>query len=357
MGTLFSKRVPKKTMRILLGLSGGLDSVSAARILLEAGHEVEGAVLLMTDHSSASEAEVAAREVGIPLHVIDCREEFQRTVIGDFLAEYRRGRTPSPCTVCNRNVKMDTLCRFAADNGFDGYATGHYCRIERGEDGRFAPVLAADKRKDQTYMLWRMTQEQFATLHTPLADRIKSELRAEAVELGLTAASAGESQDTCFIPEGVSCRDFLAAHIGEDLSGNFVDADGRVLGKHLGIQYYTVGQRKGLGIALGRPAFVTQIDPVGKTVTLRFAEDTLARRITLTDLNFVGDAPRTEGELRRSVKIRYAAPPVPATVRFGGEGATVEFDEPVRTPAPGQSAVFYDGDRLAFGGVIDGVEY
>lgn len=344
-------------MRILLGLSGGLDSVSAARILMEQGHTVEGATLLMTDHSSTKEAETAARQVGIPLHIIDCREKFAGIVIGDFLSEYRRGRTPSPCTVCNRNVKMDTLCRYAMENGFDGYATGHYCKIERGDNGRFAPVFAADRRKDQTYMLWRMTQEQFSTLHTPLSDRLKSDLRAEAAELGLDAAHAEESQDTCFIPEGVSCRDFLAAHIGEDLSGDFVDADGKVLGKHLGIQYYTVGQRKGLGIALGRPAFVTKIDPAARTVTLQFAEHTFAKRITITDLNFVGDEPRTEGELCRAVKIRYAAPPVPATVRFEGECATVEFDTPVRTPAPGQSAVFYDGDRLAFGGVIDEVEY
>lgn len=344
-------------MRILLGLSGGLDSVSAARILMDAGHAVEGAVLLMTDHASPTEAEIAAREVGIPLHVIDCREKFSQIVIADFLDEYRRGRTPSPCTVCNRRVKMDTLYRYAVDNGFDGYATGHYCKIERGEDGRFAPTLAADRRKDQTYMLWRMTQEQLSILHTPLADRIKSDLRAEAAELGLTAASSEESQDTCFIPDGMTCRDFLAARIGEDLSGDFVDAHGKVLGKHLGIQYYTVGQRKGLGIALGRPAFVTKIDPAAQTVTLQFAEDTLAGRITITDLNFVGDAPRAEGTLRRTVKIRYAAPPVPATVRFEGERATVEFDTPVRTPAPGQSAVFYDGDRLAFGGVIDTVEY
>lgn len=344
-------------MRILLGLSGGLDSVSAARILQSEGHEVEGALLLMTDHSSPAEAEIAAREVGILLHIIDCREDFQKIVIGDFLAEYRRGRTPSPCTVCNRNVKMNYLHRYAMENGFDGYATGHYCKIVQGENGRFAPVVAADRRKDQTYMLWRMTQEQFATLHTPLADRMKADLRAEAVQLGLAAADAGESQDTCFIPEGMTCRDYLAAHIPEDLTGNFVDAAGKVLGRHLGIQYYTVGQRKGLGIALGKPAFVTKIDPTDKTVTLQFAEDTLARRITLTDLNFVGDEPRTEGELKRLVKIRYAAPPVPATIRFEGEIATVEFDSPVRTPAPGQSAVCYDGDRLALGGVIDMVEY
>ena len=331
--------------------------MSAARILMAEGHEVEGAVLLMTDHSTPAEAEVSAREVGILLHVIDCREAFQKAVIKDFLTEYRRGRTPSPCTVCNRLVKMNYLYRYAVEKGFDGYATGHYCKIVRGENGRYAPELAKDLKKDQTYMLWRMTQEQFSLLHTPLADRIKSELRAEASELGLTAAEAGESQDTCFIPQGMSCRDYLAEHIAENLSGNFVDADGKVLGRHLGIQYYTVGQRKGLGIALGKPAFVTKIDPIAKTVTLRFAEDTFAKKITLTDLNFVGDEPRTEGELRRLVKIRYAAPPVPATIRFEGDTATVEFDSPVRTPAPGQSAVCYDGNRLALGGIIDEVIY
>ena len=252
---------------------------------------------------------------------------------------------------------MNYLYRYAVEHGFDGYATGHYCKIVRGENGRFAPELAKDLKKDQTYMLWRMTQEQFSILHTPLADRMKSDLRAQASELGLTAAGAGESQDTCFIPEGMTCRDYLAKHIGEDLSGDFVDANGKALGKHLGIQYYTVGQRKGLGIALGKPAFVTKIDPADKTVTLRFAEDTFAKRITITDLNFVGDEPRTEGELRRLVKVRYAAPPVPATIRFEGAVATVEFDSPVRTPAPGQSAVCYDGSRLALGGIIEDVWY
>ncbi len=344
-------------MRILLGLSGGLDSVSAARILKSQGHGVEGAFLQMTEHSDAKEAEAAAREVGILLHRIDCRDRFREIVIGDFLSEYRRGRTPSPCTVCNRLVKMEMLYRYAMEQGFDGYATGHYCKITQGENGRYAPEVAADRRKDQTYMLWRMTQEQFACLHTPLASLMKADLRAEAAALGLSAADTPESQDTCFIPEGVTCRDYLAAHIGEDLSGDFVDADGNVLGRHLGIQYYTVGQRKGLGIALGRPAFVTRIDPDSRTVTLRFAEDTLAKGITLTHLNFVGDAPRSAGESRRTVKIRYAAPPVSVTVRFENDRAFVLFDTPVRTPAPGQSAVFYDGDRLAFGGVIDGVEY
>lgn len=324
---------------------------------MEEGHEVEGATLLMTADSASAEAEIAAKEIGIPLHVIDCRAEFQRIVIADFLSEYRRGRTPSPCTVCNRYVKMNYLHRYAMENGFDGYATGHYCKIEQGDNGRFAPIVALDRRKDQSYMLWRMSQEQLSALHTPLADRIKSILRAEAKEIGLTAAESKESQDTCFIPKGMSCRDYLAAHIGEDLTGNFVDRDGKPLGKHLGIQYYTVGQRKGLGIALGRPAFVTKINPDVKTITLQYAEETLAKCITLTDLNFVGDPPQTQGELRRMVKVRYAAPPVPATVRFDGDRAMVEFDSPVRTPAPGQSAVFYLQDRLAFGGIIDEVIY
>lgn len=205
-------------MRILLGLSGGLDSVSAARILMAEGHEIEGAVLLTNETSTAEAAEIAAREVGIPLHIIDCRREFQEIVIADFLDEYRKGRTPSPCTVCNRYVKMHFLHRYAMENGFDGYATGHYSKIERGENGRYAPIVAKDRRKDQSYMLWRMTQEQFATLHTPLADRLKDELRAEAKEIGLTAADSKESQDTCFIPAGMTCRDYLTAHIGASLA-------------------------------------------------------------------------------------------------------------------------------------------
>ena len=324
---------------------------------MEEGHRVEGATLLMTNSSSSREAEISAQEVGIPLHILDCRKEFEQIVIADFLNEYRHGRTPSPCTVCNRYVKMYFLHRYAMENGFDGYATDHYCKIEHGENGRFAPIVATDRRKDQSYMLWRMTQEQFSTLHTPLAHRLKDELRARAKEIGLTAAHAKESQDTCFIPAGMTCRDYLTAHIGDDLTGNFIDGAGNIVGQHLGIQYYTVGQRKGLGVALGKPAFVTHIDPQDKTVTLRFAEDTLAKSITLMDLNFVGDEPTESGESERTVKVRYAAPPVPATVRFEGKTARVFFHTPVRTPAPGQSAVFYDGDRLAFGGIIHKVDY
>lgn len=334
-----------------------MDSVSAARILMAEGHEVEGATLLMTDESSSREAEIAAKEIGIPLHLIDCRREFKEIVIADFLNEYRNGRTPSPCTVCNRLVKMNFLHRYAMEHGFDGYATGHYCQIEQGENGRYAPIVATDRRKDQSYMLWRMTQEQFSLLHTPLAHRLKDDLRAKAKEIGLTAADSKESQDTCFIPEGMTCRDYLAAHIPDDLTGNFVDGNRKIVGKHLGIQYYTVGQRKGLGVALGKPAFVTHIDPTDQTITLRFAEDTFAKSITLTQLNFVGDEPMESGEIERTVKVRYAAPPVPATIRFEGDRATVLFHTPVRTPAPGQSAVFYDGDRLAFGGIIDTVNY
>jgi len=345
--------------RVLLGMSGGLDSTYTARLLLEKGYEVAGAVLRFSEHTDLLGARLAAEEVGIPFIEIDVSARFEEHVVKNFAEEYARGRTPNPCVVCNRFVKMRSLYEEAKKRGFDYFATGHYARIV-SKNGRFAAAMAKDVRKDQSYMLWGLSQEVLSCLMTPLAECDKSEVRDKAAAASLTAAEKRESQDICFIPDGDYAA-FLARYAKENSfellrsafdSGNFVDPSGKILGKHKGIVHYTVGQRKHLGIALGYPAFVTAIDADLKTVTLSDKQGTEKSEITVENLVFGLLEERREGEMLAEVKIRYAAKPVKCRVIFEGERARVLFDSPERNPAPGQSAVFYENGAVLFGGVI-----
>ena len=338
-------------MRILLGMSGGLDSTYAAKLLLAAGHTVEGAVLIMHDHTELSAARESAISLGIKLHEIDCREIFRRTVMADFTSEYLSARTPNPCVICNSEVKFKCLYDFAMENGFDRIATGHYAKIALC-DGRYSVARSADSKKDQTYMLWRLPQSILSALVFPLGELTKEEVRKEAKSESLVAADREESQEICFIPSGDYAA-FIEAENGPCPEGDFVDCDGKILGKHGGIIRYTVGQRKGLGIALGARAFVTDIDPVSNRITLSYeAKQTESLRIS--SLVFSGISPLSEGdEITLDVKVRYLAPPVRARVRIeSGDTATVTLDTPAKSVTPGQSAVFYIGDRVAFGGII-----
>ena len=340
-------------MKILLGLSGGLDSSYAAKLLTE-GHEVEGAVLLMHGSTDIAAAERSAEEAGIKLHVLDRREIFRREVEEYFISEYRKGRTPNPCTMCNPKVKIGELCRFAADNGFDQVSTGHYARVDR-EDGRYCIAMGADLRKDQSYMLWGLTQEQLKMLRFPLADLTKDTVREGARELGLASAEAKESQDICFIPDGDYAA-FLESRTAPMPEGNFVDANGKVLGKHKGILNYTVGQRRGLGIATGQRMFVSEIRPETNEILLLPTGAEEKTEMTVSCLNFqLLPPPETDGERTYDLecKIRYAAPPVPVKVRFVGDEAKVTFPTPIRAITPGQSAVFYQNKKIAFGGIIN----
>lgn len=340
-------------MHYLVGISGGLDSTLAAASLLEAGHRVSGAVLRFSDHTDLGSARVAASELGIPLHEIDCRERFEKVVKDYFAQSYFLGRTPNPCVVCNRHVKIALLCDLAKELGCDKVITGHYARIVTTEDGRYAVEMGKDRKKDQSYMLWGLSQEQLSLLEFPLADTKKDELRKKAEEQNFSAAKAGESMDICFLPDG-NYAEFVQDRLGKSPEGNFVDKNGRVLGRHKGIVHYTVGQRKGLGIALGQPAFVSKIDPKANTVTLVFAGDEYADEMTVGHLNF--QSVKDESALKNTplfVKIRYAAPPVPCTVSFENDVAKVRFPTPVRAVTPGQSAVFYDeNNTVVFGGFI-----
>ncbi len=341
-------------MKILIGLSGGLDSSYALEILKNNGHEPEGAVLVMHDYTDTAGAERAAAEAGVKLHIIDCREEFEREVVGNFLREYTSGRTPNPCTVCNRMVKFAALRRYAAENGFERIATGHYAGVEMVEEtGRYYIKMGKDRKKDQSYMLWNLTQEQLSVLMLPLSGLEKTEVRESAREIGLSAAEMAESQDICFIPDG----DYAAFIEGRGISsapGDFVGADGKVLGRHRGIIHYTIGQRRGLGVAAGERMFVSAIDPERGTITLLPGGGT-CRSAEVAALNFQKLAPCPAGtEMRLFVRLRYSAPPIPCTLHITGNGrGVIYFDEDVKSVTPGQSGVFYDSDGgIAAGGVI-----
>ena len=338
---------------VLVGLSGGLDSTFAALSLMEDGYAVEGAVLRFSDHTDVKSAEKAACDLGIRLHIIDCRSDFEEFVTDNFVSEYLRGRTPNPCVVCNRYVKIKKLHETAKKLGMDKFATGHYCTVGH-EDGRYFIRRASDLKKDQSYMLWGLSQEQLSDFLTPLCDLSKEYIRSYMADRGFEQATAKESQDICFIPDGDYAR-YITEKIGQPAYGDFVDADGKVLGRHKGIIHYTIGQKNQLGIALGEKMAVGAIDAQKNTVTLLKASDYFpARSIALTDLNFQYlssiDVPENAS---LTVKVRYSASPRKASLRFENGKIYADIESIFPDSAPGQSAVFYINDRLAFGGFID----
>lgn len=342
-------------MKILLGMSGGLDSTYSAELLKAAGHTVEGAVLKMHEYTDIAGAEKAAKRAGIPFHVIDCTEAFEKHVASYFAEEYRKGRTPNPCTVCNREVKIESLVRYAEENGFDKAATGHYAQVG-SENGRYYIADGADERKNQSYMLWKLSQEQIKKLIFPLGDKIKSDVKETARDLGLEAAGKPESQDICFLPNG-GYAEFVEKRLGISPEGNFIDVSGRILGRHKGIINYTVGQRRGLGIALGERMFVSAISPEDNTVTLQNASGEGFTSATLTDMNYqLLSESAAFDELKVDVKIRYTARPTEARLILNGDRARLIFNAPIKAVTPGQSAVMYRDGKILAGGIIDRAE-
>ena len=343
-------------MKILIGMSGGVDSTYAAFKLKDDGHTVEGAVLIMHEYTDLKAAKAAAESVGIPLNVIDARDSFKKCVIPNFIHEYTNARTPNPCIVCNSDVKFRLLCDYARKNGFDAIATGHYANIIKvdTESGvRYAVKRAGDGKKDQTYMLWRLPQDILAMLLLPLGDMTKEKLRSEARTHGLSSADAPDSQEICFIPDGDYVR-YIEQHTGASAPGDFVDDEGKVIGKHGGIINYTVGQRKGLGISLGARAFVKRIDPLTNQVTISL-DPPLTETVSVSGMVFSSIEEPDGEKMELSVKLRYQAPPIDCTVEFLGEGrAKLTLSAPAKSLTPGQSAVLYDGDVLVAGGFIDG---
>jgi len=337
-------------------MSGGVDSTYAVHELRRMGYEVEGAVIKMHEHTETEEAEMSATALGIPLHVIDGVALFEEKVVENFISEYRAGRTPNPCITCNKEVKFRLLYDFARKNGFDKIATGHYAdivRIGHGESCRYALKRSLDVKKDLTYMLWRLPQEILSCLVFPLSGMTKETVKNEAEKMNLRAAYRSESQEICFVPDGDYAA-FIEERTGKCPEGNFIDESGKILGRHKGIIHYTIGQRKGLGIALGERAFITDINPLTNDITLS-VNDSHAVGFTVSDIVFSGLEKADIGyETELDVKHRYLAPLTKAHVKFLENGRVkVEFSSPVRAVTPGQSAVFYKDGVVMFGGIIE----
>ena len=336
-------------MKILVGISGGVDSAFAAKKLMLEGHDVEGAVLVMHQHTEVDAAREAAESVGIKLHEIDCTTAFEE-IKKNFVNEYINARTPNPCIICNERVKFRILFDFAMANGFDAIATGHYARLVVS-DGRYALAMPEDSRKEQTYMLYRLPQEILSKLVLPLAEGTKSEIRSIAEEQGISAANREDSQEICFLPEG-NHTEYIESVAGKCPEGDFVDSQGKILGRHKGIIHYTVGQRKGLGISLGERAFVTEIDPITNRVTL---SPNMAGKTTvnLSDVVYSGmPSPNEETEVTLDVKLRYTAPLVKATAHLYPDGRATLTLASSQKFAPGQSAVLYRDGVVMLGGFI-----
>ena len=338
-------------------MSGGVDSSVSAVILKNMGYEVCGGTLRLYEREGISAEVAAAKEVcdrlGIRHTVYDMRDTFKTEVIGRFDKGYASGLTPNPCIECNKYLKFGRLLDEALKDGCDLIATGHYSDIgfDSGS-GRYLLYRPADRKKDQTYVLWRLSQHQLSHIIMPLSRLTKEEVREIAEKYSFTSAGAKESQDICFVPDGDYAA-FLEEYRGEVFdSGNYTDICGRVLGRHLGHQRYTIGQRKGLGIALGKPQFVISKDPATNIVVLGDEEHIFKKRVYINDLNFIG-AVSDGKDFSCTAKLRYSARDEKCVFHPISETeAVLEFENPQRGPTPGQSAVFYDGDAVLGGGYI-----
>lgn len=348
-------------------MSGGVDSSVAAWLLQEQGYEVMGVTMQIWQDESPEQVEEnggccglsavedarrVASQLGIPYYVMNFKKDFRKNVIDYFIDEYLHGRTPNPCIACNRYVKWESLLKRSMDIGADYIATGHYARIEKLPNGRYALKTSATAAKDQTYALYNLTQEQLSHTLMPVGAYTKDEIRDFAQKLDLQVAHKPDSQEICFVPDKDYAR-FIEENAGVKIpKGNFVWKDGTVVGQHKGITHYTVGQRKRLGIALGRPVTVVRICPDTNEIILGDDGDVHTRVLRANRLNWMA-VDGIDGEARFLAKIRYNHAGAMCTVRMVGEDEVeCTFDEPVRAVTPGQAVVFYDGEYVAGGGTI-----
>ncbi|MBL0357433.1 MAG: tRNA 2-thiouridine(34) synthase MnmA [Chitinophagaceae bacterium] len=361
-----------KKGKVLMAMSGGIDSTVAALMLHKEGYEVVGITMKTWDYATSvgttgkketgccnldsfNDARMAAVQHGFPHFILDIREEFGDFVIENFIEEYIAGRTPNPCVMCNTHIKWRALLKRADALGCDFIATGHYAQIQQHINGRYFIRKGIDETKDQSYVLWGLQQDLLSRTLLPLGTYHKKAIRQMAHDFGYPElAKKSESYEICFVPDN-DYRGFLKRNV-EGLEekvtgGNFVDKHGKILGKHKGYPFYTVGQRKGLEIALGRPAFVTHIDPASNTVMLGDEDDLLGAEMNVARINWIKYEGATDG-METITKIRYKDKGALSNLYTYENGVKVRFYEDVKGIAPGQSAVFYEGDDVIGGGII-----
>ena len=342
--------------RVLVAMSGGVDSCVAAALLQKQGFIVEGVTMKLTAGlcCDIGSAQAVCHHLGISHRMIDAQAEFSQVVIQNFISEYRCGRTPNPCIKCNDLVKFQLLLDYARSNRFDYLATGHYARIEQdAAASRFLLKKGTDAGKDQSYFLYRLTREQMKHILFPLGALRKTDVRTIARERALPAAERPESQEICFVPDN-NYRSFLKEHAPEALqSGEIVMTDGKVVGKHDGIAFFTVGQRRKLGVAAGERLYVVRVEPETNRIVLGRLSDLQTAEMSVSDLNFIA-IDQLRARMKVTAKIRYRSPFVPAVIEpAASDRILVAFDHPVPGVCPGQAAVFYDGDVVVGGGIIE----
>ncbi len=351
--------------RILAAMSGGVDSSVAALLLQREGWEVIGVSMDLYDYSKVTrdregtccslddlyDARRVCDTLGIPYYVLNLRDEFRREVVDPFIRQYVAGRTPNPCILCNEHLKFRALLRKADELGAEGVATGHYAVIGREEDGRCRLFASPDASKDQSYFLFSLDSDRLRRIRFPVGEMRKNEVRRIALGAGLPVYEKKESQDICFVTDDSYTRFLESKGIRED-RGRFVDREGNFLGNHKGVLHYTVGQRKGLGIASKEPLYVVAIDAERNEIVLGTESDIFSGEATIAIPSFVAGNPPGE-KFRAAAKVRYRHPGAPCTVRVAGERLQVRFDAPQRSVTPGQALVLYDGNEVLGGGWIE----